>query len=40
LDKLFIVVALYNDRVMNGAHIESVPDLAIRTALLLEASLT
>jgi pyruvate dehydrogenase (quinone)/pyruvate oxidase len=33
LDKLFIDVALYNERVMNGAHMESVADLAIRTAL-------
>ena len=33
LDKLFIDVAEYNERVMNGAHMESVADLAIRTAL-------
>ena len=33
LDKLFIDVAAYNERVMNGAHMESVADLAIRTAL-------
>jgi pyruvate dehydrogenase (quinone)/pyruvate oxidase len=33
LDKLFIDVAVFNERVMNGAHIESVTDLAIRTAL-------
>ncbi len=33
LDKLFIDVAVYNERVMNGAHMESVADLAIRTAL-------
>src|ERR1700751_1296624 len=33
LDKLFIDVALYNERVMSGAHMESVADLAIRTAL-------
>ena len=33
LDKLFIDVAVYNERVMNGAHIESVTDLAIRSAL-------
>ena len=33
LDKLFIDVAQYNERVMNGAHMESVADLAIRTAL-------
>jgi pyruvate dehydrogenase (quinone) len=33
LDKLFIDVAEYNERVMNGAHMESVVDLAIRTAL-------
>lgn len=33
LDKLFIDVASYNERVMSGAHMESVADLAIRTAL-------
>ena len=33
LDKLFIDVAVYNERVMNGAHMESVADLAMRTAL-------
>src|SRR5579862_2240039 len=33
LDKLFMDVAVYNERVMNGAHMESVADLAIRTAL-------
>jgi pyruvate dehydrogenase (quinone) len=33
LDKLFIDVAVYNERVMNGAHVESLTDLAIRTAL-------
>ena len=33
LDKLFENVAAYNNRVMNGAHMESVADLAIRTAL-------
>ncbi len=33
LDKLFIDVAEYNERVMSGAHMESVVDLAIRTAL-------
>lgn len=33
LDKLFIDVAAYNNRIMNGAHMESVADLAIRTAL-------
>ena len=33
LDKLFIDVASYNERVMNAAHMESVADLAIRTAL-------
>jgi pyruvate dehydrogenase (quinone)/pyruvate oxidase len=33
LDKLFIDVAGYNERVMNGAHMEGVADLAIRTAL-------
>jgi pyruvate dehydrogenase (quinone)/pyruvate oxidase len=33
LDKLFIDVAVYNERVMSGAHIESVTDLAIRSAL-------
>ncbi len=34
LDKLFIDVAEYNERVMSGAHMESVADLAIRTALI------
>jgi pyruvate dehydrogenase (quinone)/pyruvate oxidase len=33
LDKLFIDVAVYNERVMNGAHMESVIDLAVRSAL-------
>jgi pyruvate dehydrogenase (quinone)/pyruvate oxidase len=33
LDKLFIDVTNYNERVMNGAHMESVADLAIRTAM-------
>jgi pyruvate dehydrogenase (quinone) len=33
LDKLFIDVACYNNRVMSGAHIESVIDLAIRSAI-------
>ena len=33
LDKLFIDVTNYNERVMNGAHMESVTDLAIRTAI-------
>jgi pyruvate dehydrogenase (quinone) len=33
LDKLFIDVAAFNERVMNGAHMESLVDLAIRTAL-------
>ncbi|MGH9586362.1 MAG: thiamine pyrophosphate-dependent enzyme [Acidobacteriaceae bacterium] len=33
LDKLYMNVAQYNQRVMNGAHMESVADLAIRTAL-------
>ncbi|HET7345981.1 MAG TPA: thiamine pyrophosphate-binding protein, partial [Acidobacteriaceae bacterium] len=33
LDKLYMDVAVYNERVMNGAHMESVADLAIRTAL-------
>ncbi|MCU1252884.1 MAG: thiamine pyrophosphate requiring enzyme [Edaphobacter sp.] len=33
LDKLFIDVAVYNERVMNGAHIEGVADLAIRSSL-------
>jgi pyruvate dehydrogenase (quinone)/pyruvate oxidase len=33
LDKLFIDVAVYNERVMRGAHMERVADLAIRTAL-------
>ncbi len=33
LDKLFIDVAVYNERIMNGAQIESVTDLAVRSAL-------
>ncbi len=33
LDKLFIDVACYNNRVMSGAHMESVIDLAIRSAI-------
>lgn len=33
LDKLFIDVAVYNERVMNGAHMEAVADLAMRTAI-------
>src|SRR5580692_4623372 len=33
LDKLFIDVASFNERVMSGAHMESLTDLAIRTAL-------
>ena len=33
LDKLFIDVSRFNERVMNGAHMESLVDLAIRTAL-------
>jgi pyruvate dehydrogenase (quinone) len=33
LDKLFIDACVYNERVMNGAHMESVADLAVRSAL-------
>jgi pyruvate dehydrogenase (quinone) len=33
LDKLYQDVAVYNERVMNGAHMESVADLAVRSAL-------
>lgn len=33
LDKLFIDVANYNERIMNGVHMESIADLAIRTAI-------
>ena len=33
LDKLFIDVCVYNERVMNGAHMESVADLAVRSAI-------
>jgi pyruvate dehydrogenase (quinone)/pyruvate oxidase len=33
LDKLFMDVADFDERVMSGAHMESVADLAIRTAL-------
>jgi pyruvate dehydrogenase (quinone)/pyruvate oxidase len=33
LDKLFIDCCVYNERVMNGAHMESVADLAVRSAI-------
>jgi pyruvate dehydrogenase (quinone)/pyruvate oxidase len=33
LDKIFMDVACYNNRVMSGAHMESVADLAIRSAI-------
>ena len=33
LDKLFTDAACYNNRVMSGAHMESVADLAIRSAI-------
>jgi pyruvate dehydrogenase (quinone) len=33
LDKLFMDVALYNERIMGPAHVENVTDLACRTAL-------
>src|ERR1700743_3929313 len=33
LDKLFIYVACYNNRVMSGAHMQSVADLAVRSAI-------
>jgi pyruvate dehydrogenase (quinone) len=33
LDKLFIDLACYNNRVMSGAHMESLVDLAIRSAI-------
>ena len=33
LDKLFIDVACYNNRVMSGAHMEPVVDLAVRSAI-------
>ena len=33
LDKLYIDVAVFNERVMNGAHMESLVDLAVRSAL-------
>jgi pyruvate dehydrogenase (quinone) len=33
LDKLFIDACVYNERVMNGAHMESVADLAVRSAI-------
>ena len=33
LDKLFMDVAVYNARIMGGAHVENVVDLACRTAL-------
>jgi pyruvate dehydrogenase (quinone) len=33
LDKLFVDVATYNERVMGANHVENVADLAVRTAL-------
>ena len=33
LDKLFMDVCVYDERVMNGAHMESVTDLAVRSAI-------
>ena len=33
LDKLFIDVTTFNERAMNGAHMESLVDLAVRSAL-------
>src|ERR1700710_1273641 len=33
LDKVFMDVACYNNRVMSGAHMQSVADLAIRSAI-------
>jgi pyruvate dehydrogenase (quinone) len=33
LDKLFMDVTVYNERIMNGAHMEAVADLAVRTAM-------
>ena len=33
LDKLFMDVAVYNNRIMGAAHVENVMELAIRTAL-------
>src|SRR2546422_1708103 len=33
LDKLFVDVAVYNERVMGATHVENVVDLACRTAL-------
>jgi pyruvate dehydrogenase (quinone) len=33
LDKIFVDVACYNNRVMSGAHMEAVIDLAIRSAI-------
>jgi pyruvate dehydrogenase (quinone)/pyruvate oxidase len=33
LDKLFMDVAVYNERVMGPAHVENITELAIRTAL-------
>ena len=33
LDKLFMDACVYNERVMNGAHMESVADLAVRSAI-------
>jgi pyruvate dehydrogenase (quinone) len=34
LDKLFIDVACYNERVMNAPHMENVVDLAVRSAIM------
>ena len=34
LDKLFMDVAVYNERVMDGPHMEPVADLAIRSAIM------
>ncbi len=33
LDKLFMDVCVYDERVMNGAHMEAVADLAVRSAI-------
>src|SRR5437867_3556036 len=33
LDKLFMDVAVYNERIMSAAHVENVAELACRTAL-------
>ena len=40
VDKLFMDVAQYNERIMGPAHVENVADLACRTATPIDASPT